>query len=206
MKLLLASNNMHKKSEMSSLLLPHQLILPQELNLKFDFEENGATFIENALGKAQFLYDQSKECTLADDSGLIVDALDGEPGIFSARYGFNLHNRQLDADERNRYLLSKLEDVPYEKRSARFVCAIALILSNERKFVVQESVEGFIATKAYGKGGFGYDPIFIVENSDKTMAELSTEMKNQVSHRAKAAKMILKIIEDIEQRKVLYVC
>jgi len=187
---------------MSSLLVPHNLSMPQG----FSYEETASSFIGNALGKAAHLYSISGKPSLADDSGIVIDALDGAPGIYSARYGSDVFGRPLDASEKNHYVLDQLKGIPHEKRTARFVCAIALILDRYRKFIVQETVEGYIADTPNGDGGFGYDPIFLVGETGRCMAELDENEKNSVSHRGMAAKRILAIIHQIEQTEVLHVC
>lgn len=206
MELYFASQNSHKRLEMASLLIPHEIVMPSDVGLDFSFEETEDSFIGNALGKANHLFNLTGNIALADDSGIVIDALDGAPGIYSARYGSDVFNRMLDASEKNRYVLDQLQGVPYEKRSARFVCAIALVVDRYRRFIVQETVEGYIATEPYGDGGFGYDPIFLVEERGKTMAELGTSVKNTISHRALAAKRILGIIEQLEHTEVYHVC
>lgn len=187
-------------------MIPHVIILPADIGIGFEYEETETTFVGNALGKANHLYEITGNISLADDSGIVIDALDGAPGVFSARYGTNMFGRPLDATEKNRYVLDQLKDVPKEKRTARFVCSMALVLDHYRRFVVQETVEGYIATKPYGEGGFGYDPIFLVGNGNKTMAEMSEREKNTISHRAIAARRMLGIIQQLEQSEVLYVC
>ena len=202
MELMLASHNHHKLGEISALLLGHSIILPEHRNLEFSFEENGDTFIANALDKAEALYNLSKLPTLADDSGLVVDALDGEPGVFSARYGSS-NGELLSSAERNQLLL--LEGVAEEKRSGRFVCAMALIIDPYRKFIVQETVEGRIAFRPFGEGGFGYDPVFIVGSTGETMAQLSESEKNRISHRGKAAQRVAALLHNIEHKEIFYV-
>ncbi len=197
MELLFASNNNHKVDEIKQLFSPHTILTPKQVNTTFEFEETGDTFIANAHAKAQHLFKLTNRVCFADDSGLVVDALNGEPGIYSARYGFSLNNRLLSDSERNNYLLTKLEDLEHQKRRARFVCAIALVLPNDVSYVVQQSVSGYIAFNSYGKGGFGYDPIFLVGESNKTMASLSSSEKNKISHRALAALDMIKIIEGL---------
>lgn len=204
MELMLASHNHHKLGEIAALLLGHSIILPQQRNIEFTFEENGSTFIANALDKAEALYSLSKVATLADDSGLVVEALNGEPGVFSARYGSS-QGKLLSSVERNQLLLRNLEGIGEENRSARFVCAMALIIDPYRKFVVQETIEGFIATQPYGEGGFGYDPVFIVGSTGKTMAQLSSLEKNRISHRGKAAQRVAALLHNIEHKEIFYV-
>ncbi len=206
MRILFASQNRHKLTEMSSLMIPHEIILPSDIGITFDFEEIETTFMGNALGKANHLYELTGHISLADDSGIVIDALDGAPGAYSARYGTDVFNRTLDANEKNQYVLQQLQGIPHARRTARFVCSIALVLDTYRRFVVQETVEGYIAERPYGAGGFGYDPIFIVGNTGKTMAELSSKEKNLISHRAIAAKRIVSIMKQLEETEVVHVC
>ena len=153
-------------------------------------EEDGKSFAENALKKARFYSKYSGKLTIADDSGLEVDALKGLPGIHSARYaGKGASNR-----ENNRKLLREMEGVPLSKRGARFKCAMAIV-SNEGKEVVAEgSCKGRIGIREVGKKGFGYDPLFILPQYGKTMAQLSLSEKNRISHRGKALRKLRKII------------
>lgn len=206
MNLLFASQNQHKLLEMATLLIPHDIKMPSDLGISFEFEETEQTFTGNALGKAEHLYNLVHLPTLADDSGLVIDALNGAPGIYSARYGSDAEGRILTSPERNQLVLRQLSNVPEIKRTARFVCAIALVLSSHKKYIVQETVEGYIAKHPYGDGGFGYDPIFLVGETGKTMAELSQQEKNSISHRSLAAKRILGMIKQIEHSEVFHVC
>jgi len=135
---------------------------------------------------------------------LVVDALDGGPGVFSARYGSS-NGKLLTSVERNQLLLKNLDGVAEENRSARFVCAMALIIDPYRKFIVQETVEGRIAFNPFGEGGFGYDPIFIVGSTGKTMAQLSESEKNKISHRGKAAQRVAALLHNIEHKEIFYV-
>ena len=206
MILLFASQNTHKRLEMASLLIPHEISMPKDFGLEFSFDETEPTFIGNALGKADHLFNLTGKPSIADDSGLVVDALDGAPGIFSARYGTDVFGRTLDSSEKNRYLLDNLNLVPRHLRTARFVCAMALVVSPYRRYVVQETVEGYIADKPFGDGGFGYDPVFLIGETDRTMAELTDTEKNAISHRGLAARNMLAILDTIEQKEVFHVC
>jgi len=206
MRFLFASQNTHKRLEMSSLLLPHTILMPYEVHIEFEHAETGDSFWSNAMQKAEHLFALSKQPALADDSGLVVDALDGAPGIFSARYGSDRYGRQLDSSEKNRLVLDKLEGIPMELRTARFVCSMALVIDVDRRFLVQETVNGYIATSPFGLGGFGYDPIFLVEESGRTMAALSEMEKNKISHRGRAARRILTLIHTLEQEETFHVC
>jgi len=195
MNIWFATNNTHKKKELEAV-LGIKLQIPSEREIAFDPEETAMTFRENALLKARELKKliNKNEPVIADDSGLCVDALDGRPGVFSARYG-ETSERKLTSGEQNLLLLEELNNT--RKRSARFVCAMVLLLDNDRFFIVQETLEGEIvksADYAKGDGGFGYDPIFLLPESGRTLAELSAEEKNSISHRGKAGKQIAAIL------------
>lgn len=200
MNILLASNNLHKRDEFSRLLKGHTLVLPAELGLHFDFEEDKATFTENALGKALALslVAPKKYMVLADDSGLCVDALGGGPGVRTARYGMETFGRLLQSGERNQFLLQNLSllKTPLE-RSAQFVCALALVVDKHRVFTLCESVQGSIATSSYGEGGFGYDPVFMVTEAGRTMAELTEEEKDRYSHRGRATRHLITLLGEL---------
>ncbi len=191
MRLLLATHNRGKRREWQALLdgLPFEVLLPEDLGLSAEVEETGETYLENALLKAQTLAAASGLPALADDSGLEVDALDGAPGVRSARY-------QLGSDAvRYRALLHALEGVPPESRGARFRCIAALVLPDGREFHTEGVCEGVIQTTAAGAGGFGYDPVFYIPEQGCTMAELSAEVKNRISHRARAAQAMRAVLE-----------
>lgn len=187
-RLLLATSNKGKVREYRSLLqsLPFDLVTLAEVGITADLEEVGETLEENARLKATALAAQSQMSALADDSGLEVDALGGEPGRLSARYAGE------GASDRDRvnYLLSKLEGVPWEERSARFRCVIAVAVPDGQVEFCSGECRGVIALEPKGEQGFGYDPIFYLPELDKTMAELPLEVKNEVSHRGKAARKV----------------
>lgn len=200
MNIVLATSNNHKREEFSRILTGHTLLLPSELGLAFDFEETAETFTENSLGKALSLAKLVPKgyAVLADDSGLCVDALGGQPGVRTARYGMETYNRLLEAGERNEYLLSNLKHVVQEKdRTASFVCALSLVVAPYRIFTFCESVEGHIAYEQYGKGGFGYDPVFVVDEVGKTMAELTAEQKDRYSHRGRATRHLITLLGEL---------
>lgn len=184
-KLLLATNNAGKVKEYRSLLqgIPFELVTPKEMGNTMDVAETGATYRENARLKACSLAAQSGLLTLADDSGIEVDALNGEPGVMSARYA----GENASDAERIDHLLSELKDVPKEKRTARFYCLIAIAQPNGTVRFCDGECKGTIAFKPSGERGFGYDPIFYLPERGKTMAELPVEVKNQISHRGTAA-------------------
>ena len=194
MKLYFASGNDHKKTEMSRLLGGFELTLPKEEGIYFDPDENGETFIDNAVIKAKALYDIVHAPVLADDSGLCVDALGGKPGIHTARYGEEEEGRKLGAEEKYMLLLKNMEGIT--NRRAEFVCAICLYLSPPRIYVIQETSEGSIAQKpSNGSGGFGYDPVFFNNEAGKIVAELPEGEKDLYSHRGKAARIMKTLIE-----------
>jgi len=194
-----ATNNAHKKEELEAI-LETSLKIPSAFGIDFDPDETGATFSENALLKARELKKITgggKNAVIADDSGICVDALNGRPGIYSARYGTD-GGRKLTSEQRNSLLLEELGDNP--KRSARFVCAMVLYFSDDRFFLVQETLEGEIvmgSEMSRGEGGFGYDPIFLVPELNRTVAELSAQEKNILSHRGKAGKHIANILKNL---------
>ena len=198
-----ASGNIHKKKELYDILsgdilfgnvsgLNREIKTPSEIGLDFEPEETGNSFLENALIKARKLYSlleghaawQQGDPVIADDSGLCVDALGGRPGIHSARYG----GKNLDAAKKNAMLLSELGD--NAQRKARFVCAMVLYFGPDRFYIAQETMEGELVKSARGKGGFGYDPVLFIPELDRTVAELSAEEKNRLSHRGKAGRAI----------------
>ena len=200
MKILLASNNLHKKQEFERLLPEHHIVLASELNINFDFEEDKLTFTENALGKANALRELAPKewAILADDSGLCVDALAGGPGVRTARYGMDVFGRLLQSEERNDFLLKNLSHLQQkEERTAYFVCALALVIDQRRVYTISESVKGYIAKQPYGNGGFGYDPVFVVTEIGKTMAELKDEEKDFYSHRGRASGLLNTLIGEL---------
>lgn len=194
-KLVLASTNKGKILEFREILadLPFELVSLADFPEIPQVIEDGSTFAENAVIKASTIAKYTGELTLADDSGLEVDALNGEPGVYSARYG----QPGWGDRERYRFLLEKLQNVPLEKRTARFRCAIALYNPrNNRVDQVDGAVEGMIGDGPRGSNGFGYDPIFYIPEIGKTMAELSAEQKNSFSHRARAAQKVLPLLQN----------
>ena len=189
MKLVLASKNQHKLVEMQTILgqLGLEVVLESQVGVDVDVEETGVTFAENAMLKAKAVMEASGMAAIADDSGLVVDALDGAPGVYSARYG----GKGSDP-ERTAYLLENMTNVPEEKRTARFVSAIACALPDGRTVTAEGSCEGVITFAVKGENGFGYDPVFYVPELGKTFAEASASEKNAISHRGKALNEFLK--------------
>jgi XTP/dITP diphosphohydrolase len=183
-RVLLGSNNGAKLRELCAILTPYgfDVVSPADVGLSLEIEESGRTFAENAVLKANAFHRASGLVTLADDSGLIVDALHGEPGVYSARYG----GPGLDDAVRTALVLERLRGVPDAERTARFVTAIAVVGAWPEPRIFEGSVEGRIVTEPRGGGGFGYDPIFFYEPFDATFAELTAQQKDAVSHRGEA--------------------
>ncbi|MGN0980497.1 MAG: XTP/dITP diphosphatase [Candidatus Avoscillospira sp.] len=188
MKLVLASKNPHKLLEMQTILgrLGLEVILESQAGVDVEVEETGTTFEENALLKATAVMKASGMAAIADDSGLMVDALDGAPGVYSARYG------GLDSDAaRTQLLLEHMKDVPDGRRTARFVSAIACALPDGRIVTARGTCEGVITRQPAGENGFGYDPVFYVPSLGKTFAQTAAEEKNAISHRGNALQAFL---------------
>ena len=191
-KLLLATNNQGKVREYRSLLegIPFQLVIPAEEGIPLNVKETGKSFEENASLKAKAFAVRSGLLTLADDSGLEVDAVGGEPGVMSARYA----GEGASDEKRINYLLSRLKDVPWEKRTARFRCVIAIAAPDGGVQLCSGECRGIVAFEPRGEHGFGYDPVFYFPEMGKTMAELPMDIKNQVSHRGRAAREARRIL------------
>lgn len=189
MKVVLASKNPHKLEEISEITRQFgmELILQSQLGVDIRVEENGTTFEENSLIKAKAVMEATGLPAIADDSGLAVDALNGEPGVYSARYGFD---DTLDDWGRLQLLLKKMENVPDGQRQGKFVCVITFITPTGEVIQARGEVHGEILRQAQGKNGFGYDPIFYYPPFGKTMAELPAEDKNRISHRGQALKIL----------------
>ena len=186
MKIILASNNKNKITELKQILSPlgYEVISQSEAGVNVEVEENGTTFEENSMIKAKAVYEISKMAVIADDSGLEVDYLDKAPGVYSHRYaGENASDK-----DRCKKILSELQGVPDEKRTARFVCVISYIDSSGNTSVLRGECEGHIGREMKGDNGFGYDPIFMI--GDRSFAEISSEEKNKISHRADALKKL----------------
>ncbi len=189
--LILATNNSHKVNEFKQIFTNVNLLSLKDIGLITDIIEDADTFVGNSLIKCRTIYNLTGKPVIADDSGLSVDQLGGAPGVFSARYG----KPEFNDKDRYEFLLSNMDFT--KSAGASFVCALTLYVNPNRIFTVQEEVRGTITDTPRGTNGFGYDPIFYIEQFDKTYAELSEEQKNCISHRGKASKIMKKIIEDI---------
>jgi XTP/dITP diphosphohydrolase len=208
MEIFVATGNAHKLLELAPALPGHRLKLPSDAGIEgFEVEEDGSSYLENAAKKALSLYRLVGKPSLADDSGLSVRAMGGAPGILSARYGAREDRREaappgslikLEAAERNAYLLAQLESE--EDRACAFVCCLVLVLSEERIFSVQETCPGQLLREPRGTGGFGYDPIVYLPELGKSVAELSVEEKNRLSHRGRACARMAILLAELESR------
>jgi XTP/dITP diphosphohydrolase len=192
LEILIATNNLGKVKEIKDILDGCQI---KFLNMK-DFpnlpaiEEDGKTYQENAFKKARKILEYTDKICLADDSGLEIDYLKGKPGIYSSRWGNS-------DEERINKVLKLLEGVPIDKRKARFVCVAVLVFPDGKTYMVKEECKGIIGFQPKGENGFGYDPVFLVPEYNKTFAELGDKIKNKISHRGKAMRRIVEIIKEI---------
>ena len=194
-KILLATGNRNKyreiKKELSEIGI--ETLFPADEGIELERPESGDTYLENARIKADEGFEKSGLPSLADDSGLEVDALDGAPGIYSDRWA----GEDLTCEQKNKYLLEKLEDVPEEERTARFICEMTLVDDSEQLFSTRGVCEGRIASAPRGERGFGYDPVFEVKQADfKTFGELPPRTKNWISHRALALNRMISLIRE----------
>lgn len=187
-KVILASNNLHKIEEIKDILcdFPFEVMSLKEAGIDIDVEENGKTFEENAYKKAKEIMDMTGEVCLADDSGLEVYALKGAPGVYSARFS-GVHG---DYRKNNEKLIEMMNNIPEEKRGARFVSSIVMLFPDGVDIRVEGYVEGYIGHKETGENGFGYDPLFFIPKLNKTFAQLSSDEKNAISHRGEALKLL----------------
>lgn len=183
-RIIFATGNAGKLREIREIMadMDVEVVSMKEAGLDVDIEESGDTFEANARIKAEAIAAHTEDIVLADDSGLEVDYLNKEPGVYSARY----MGEETSYDIKNQTILDRLAGVPKEKRTARFVCAIAAVLPDKQVLVTRETIEGYIGEKPAGTNGFGYDPIFYVDEYNCSTAELSEEEKNAISHRGKA--------------------
>ncbi|MBR1536318.1 MAG: RdgB/HAM1 family non-canonical purine NTP pyrophosphatase [Treponema sp.] len=205
-KLYLASSNAHKRREMQEILPDYEIRIPSDDGLVFNPVENGKSFYENSLIKARALWEIVHEPVIADDSGLCVDGLGGEPGIYTSRYAGPefMHGKpdgsKISQEEQNKFLIEQLNETKSENRKCHYTCAMVLLLNSDRFFVAQETFEGELVKsidEQAGSGGFGYDPIVFLPEYGKTVAEISAEEKNKISHRGKAVKAIAKILSSL---------
>ena len=195
-RIIFATGNEGKMKEIRMILadLGMEILSMKEAKVQLEIEENGSTFGENAEIKAQAVWNITKDIVLADDSGLAVDYLNGEPGVYSARY-----MEGASYEVKNRTIIERLKDAKEEERTARFVCAIAAVLPDGSVLHTEECVEGLIAHEPAGTDGFGYDPIFYLPEYGKTSAQIPLEKKNEISHRGKALEaMKLKLKEVLQ--------
>ena len=192
MKIIFATGNKDKLREIKEIMsdCPVEILSMKEAGILADIEENGKTFEENALIKAKAIH-QEDAIVLADDSGLEVDYLNKEPGVYSARY----MGEDTSYDIKNQSIIDRLDGVEKEKRTARFVCAIAASLPDGSTLVTRETMEGYIGWEASGENGFGYDPIFYPFGYDCSSAALSREEKNKISHRGKALRAMKALLK-----------
>ena len=195
MKVVLASKNKHKLEEISQITrkFDMELVLQSELGVDIDVEETGTTFEENSFLKAEAVMKATGLPALADDSGIAVDALNGEPGIYSARYGFD---DTLDDWGRLQLLLKNTEHVPDGQRQAQFVCVITFVTPDGKVIQARGEVHGELLRAPFGEGGFGYDPIFYYPPFGKSLAQVSPAEKNSVSHRANALKVFYEKLKE----------
>ena len=192
-KIIFATGNKDKMREIREIMadLDVEILSMKEADIDVDIVEDGKTFEENALIKAKTIAQHTDAIVLADDSGLEVDYMNKEPGVFSARW----MGEDTSYDIKNQAIIDRLDGVEKEKRTARFVCAIAAVLPDKQELGVRETMEGYIGLKAEGENGFGYDPIFYPDGCDCSSAALSREQKNDISHRGKALRAIKSQLE-----------
>ena len=193
MKLIFATGNENKMREIRQIFgsFGYEIMSMKEAGISLDIVEDGTSFQENALIKARAVHEASGALVLADDSGLEIDALGKEPGIYSARY----MGEDTSYDIKNANLIERVKDVPEDRRGARFICAVAAVLPDGRSLVQTGVMEGRVAYAPAGENGFGYDPIFFLPQYGKTSAELSPEQKNAISHRGQALRMMKVALE-----------
>ncbi|CCU59334.1 Nucleoside 5-triphosphatase RdgB (dHAPTP, dITP,XTP-specific) [Bacillus subtilis E1] len=190
---IIATHNPGKVKEFKEILEPRGYDVKSlaEIGFTEEIEETGHTFEENAILKAEAVAKAVNKMVIADDSGLSIDNIGGRPGVYSARYAGEQKDDQANIEK----VLSELKGIEKEQRTARFRCALAVSIPGEETKTVEGHVEGYIAEEPRGEYGFGYDPIFIVKDKDKTMAELTSDEKNKISHRADALKKLSKLLE-----------
>ena len=197
MKIFIATKNLKKLAELERILIPMGFDVVSERDLENEIpevEETGTTFEENALLKARSGLKATGLITVADDSGLCVDALGGAPGVYSARFA----GEDGDDEANNRKLIDLIKDVPYEKRTGRFVSVITMVFPDGESLVTRGEVEGHLVLEEKGNHGFGYDPLFVPLGYENTFGELDSELKNRISHRARA---LQKLREELQNRE-----
>ena len=195
-RIILSTGNVHKINEIKGILkdMPFEVISKNDLGYEeLDVVEDGSTLEENALKKAKELHKLTRGIVIADDTGLYVDALNGEPGVYSARYA----GQDASYTDNNKLLLSKLSDVPLDKRTAHFKTVIAVKFEDGSQLTAEGICKGHIAFQERGKRGFGYDPLFVPEGTKTTFSEMSEEEKNKISHRSKALKCLKNKLEEV---------
>ncbi|RLQ98019.1 XTP/dITP diphosphatase [Falsibacillus albus] len=194
-QVIIATKNKGKAKEFVSMFSPYGIEVKTLLDIPNapDVEETGTTFKENAILKAETISGEMNTIVIADDSGLAIDALEGRPGVYSARYAGEEKNDEANMDK----VLMELKDIPGEDRTARFHCALAVAVPGEETITVEGTCDGHILFERQGTNGFGYDPIFFVKEQGKSMAELSSSEKNKISHRAKALQQLKDRIDTI---------
>ena len=204
-KIVISTGNQHKVDEIKNILkdLPFEVISKNQLGIEnLQVIEDGNTLEENSIKKAKALSEMTDYMVIADDSGLFVDALDGQPGIYSSRYG----GQEANDSKNNERLLKELKHISLEERTGRFRTVIALIKEDKEVITIEGECKGSIAFEKKGQGGFGYDPVFMPDGYDKSFAELGKDFKNQISHRAKALdklkKLLLELIKDEEDENI----
>ena len=192
-RLIFATGNKDKMREIKAIMegLDYEILSMKEAGLDIEIEENGTTFRENALIKARAIHALCHELVLADDSGLEVDYMDKQPGVFSHRFG----GEDTPYSIKNQMIMDRLKGVPDEKRTARFMCAIAAVLPDGKEIVTEAAMEGIIGYQEAGANGFGYDPIFFLPEYGCTSAELTPEQKNAISHRGKVLRLMREELE-----------
>ena len=194
MDIIVATNNQGKVKEIKNILYPHNVMSQSEIGVDIDVEETGDTFEENAFLKARALKSYTDCAIIADDSGLMVDYLNGDPGVYSARYAGD-NTTPMQGIEK---LLKNLDGVPFDGRSAHFVSVIALIMPDGTEYSFDGSCDGYITNILKGDNGFGYDPVFYYPPFDKTFAEMTDEEKNSISHRYVAISKLSEFLKTVE--------
>lgn len=193
MDIIVATNNQGKVKEIKQILAPHNVMSQSEAGIDLEVEETGETFADNAFLKARSLKQFTNAAIIADDSGLMVDYLNGEPGVYSARYAGDNTTPEQGMEK----LLKNLDGVPFEDRTARFVSVVALIMPDGTEYSFEGTCDGYITNIRKGDNGFGYDPIFYYPPLEKTFAEMNDSEKNSVSHRYIAIKKLVEFLETL---------